>query len=111
MDWLEERGILDRTLVVVTGDHGDSLGEHGEPTHGIFLYDSTLWVPLLLRWPAEVPAGMQIVGLRSLVDIVPTILELLRLPIPSAVQGRSLLGPACHDILEFRARVLATRAA
>ncbi len=77
------------TLVVVTGDHGESLGEHGEATHGLFAYDATLRVPLLL-WGgglapelSEEPASHR--------DIVPTILQSVGLQSPAALTGRSLL--------------------
>src|SRR5262249_8270931 len=51
IEWLRRRGLLDDTLVVFTADHGESLDEHGEPTHGIFIYDATIHVPLIWRLP------------------------------------------------------------
>jgi choline-sulfatase len=82
---------LERTTVLVFGDHGESLGEHGESTHGVFLYDSTLHVPLLLRLPGARPAGRRVATRVSLVDVVPTVLDILGLAAPPAVQGQSLL--------------------
>jgi len=86
---LRASGDLAETLVVVTADHGESLGEHGELTHSYTLYDATLAVPLLLRGPG-VPAGRTVSGVVSSVDIAPTILSLLALdPLPG-VDGRDL---------------------
>ena len=76
------------TLTVFAGDHGESLGEHGEGTHGFFVYDSTLLVPLVFRFPGRVPAGSSAAGAR-LIDVVPTILELLGVP-AEPMDGRSL---------------------
>jgi arylsulfatase A-like enzyme/Tfp pilus assembly protein PilF len=91
LDHLRELHELDRTLVVVTADHGESLGEHGEPTHAIFIYDATVHVPLLLRLPGLLPAGRVYEGPARTVDIVPTILAALRLPGGEETQGRNLL--------------------
>jgi arylsulfatase A-like enzyme/thioredoxin-like negative regulator of GroEL len=78
------------TLVVLTADHGEGLGEHGEKTHGFFAYETTLRVPLLLWAPGVLPAGSVSTPARH-VDIVPTVLEALALPVPDDVSGRSLL--------------------
>ncbi len=86
---LDIEGILDDTLFVFTSDHGDSLGEHGERTHGLFIYDSTTRVPLLLAGPG-VPAGKRVDSLVRTADIVPTVLDLLRLPGRDELDGRSL---------------------
>jgi arylsulfatase A-like enzyme/Tfp pilus assembly protein PilF len=89
---LEERGWLDETLVVLTSDHGESLDEHGEATHGLFVYDATMHVPLLLRHPARLDQGRNVSSVASLVDVAPTILDLLGVPgdaLPAT--GRSLL--------------------
>ncbi len=89
---LKTRGLWDSSLVVLAGDHGEGLGEHGEKTHGFFIYNSTLHVPLLVRLPGAAPrvvaAGV------SLVDVMPTLLQALQIPIPPSVQGRSLLSLA-----------------
>ena len=53
---MKQRGLYDDTLIIVTADHGEALGEHGESTHGIFLYDSTLRVPLVIVPPGGAPA-------------------------------------------------------
>jgi choline-sulfatase len=88
-DHLRASGILDDTVVVVTADHGESLGEHGEATHGLFLYDSTLRVPMIVRYPPRIAAGTKFDGLVSGVDLVPTLLELMGLPAMLSVQGES----------------------
>lgn len=80
---------LDNTLVIFTSDHGDSLGEHGEKTHGLFVYDATTRVPLLMSGPG-VPPGKQVDGVVRSVDIVPTVLDLLGLPGQEKLDGRSL---------------------
>lgn len=91
---LERRGLLDSTLVVVTADHGESLGEHGELTHGLFVYQATLRVPLLLRWPRLLPAGLRLAAAVSVADIAPTALELMGLPPLPGAQGRSFAAAA-----------------
>lgn len=88
---LDEQGLAERTLVVLTGDHGESFGEHGLWVHGLSLYQHELRVPLLMRYPPALPAGRIVRGPVSLVDVMPTILELLGLPVPATVEGRSLL--------------------
>lgn len=102
LDALAERELVERTLVVVTADHGESLGEHGEETHGIFLYQSTMAVPLVFRGPG-IAAGRRVAGEVSLVDVAPTILASLGQPIGAHVQGRSLLG-VLRDGLELEPR-------
>ena len=86
---LRERGEQARTLIVVAGDHGESLGEHGELTHGLFLYQSTLRVPLLVVAPGVVPprAVAEPVGLA---DLAPTIAALLGVPLAVSMDGRDL---------------------
>ncbi|HZN54739.1 MAG TPA: sulfatase-like hydrolase/transferase [Candidatus Polarisedimenticolaceae bacterium] len=87
---LRAAGVYDRTLLVVAGDHGESLGEHGEKTHGLFLYQGALHVPLLLRAPGSVPAGRVVSGPVELTDVAPTILDYLGLPALPRAQGKSL---------------------
>jgi arylsulfatase A-like enzyme/Tfp pilus assembly protein PilF len=87
---LRGAGHLDRTLVVALADHGESLGEHGEATHGLFAYDATLHVPFVMAGPG---ISQQVITARvSEVDVLPTVLDLLGIPEPPALQGRSLLG-------------------
>src|SRR5437773_3112139 len=91
LDWLRSEGVLDHTLVVFTADHGESLGEHGEPTHGIFIYDATGHVPLIWRLPPAFPAGATYDGPVRHIDIVPTILAVLGLSGGETTQGLDLL--------------------
>jgi len=83
---LGQRGLLDGTLVIVCGDHGESLGEHGEETHGIFIYESTTHVPLLVRQPGQT-AARRVPEPVGLVDIAPTVRELCGLPAPAEQDG------------------------
>ena len=83
-------GLRERTLVVVTADHGEALGEHGEKTHVYFVYDGTIRVPLLF-WGATVPKGLKVESLVRTLDVTPTILDMLKLPPLEDVQGTSLL--------------------
>jgi arylsulfatase A-like enzyme/Flp pilus assembly protein TadD len=78
--WLDDEGLRDSTLVVATSDHGEGLGDHGEDEHLFLIYDSTLSVPLLLRWPERLPAGARIRGQFRSVDLMPTVLELVGAP-------------------------------
>ena len=94
LEALRARGVLDHTLVAVTADHGESLDEHGETTHGLFVYDSTLRVPLVLRLPGVVPAGLVSRHLVSGVDLAPTLLELLGQAPLAAGDGLSFAGVA-----------------
>ena len=82
-----------RTLIVLTGDHGESLGEHGERTHGIFAYEGTLHVPLILFAPRVMTARV-VDDEVGHVDVLPTVLDALGLPLPAALSGRSLLALA-----------------
>jgi len=82
---------LDGTAILVTADHGESLGAHGEEGHGVFLYDETIHVPLLLKLPQSQLAGKRVASKVRLVDIAPTLLEVASIPVPSQMQGESLL--------------------
>ena len=88
---LKLRGLYDGAIVAVTADHGESLGAHGENTHGIFLYDETIQVPLLIKLPHASAGGKRIENRVELVDILPTLLQEARIEIPKEVQGESLL--------------------
>ena len=92
---LQQRNIYGDTAVIVVADHGESLGAHGEDTHGVFLYDETIQVPLLIKLPEGQPvaklAGTRVAAKARLVDIAPTLLEIAALPVPSQMLGQSLL--------------------
>jgi arylsulfatase A-like enzyme/Flp pilus assembly protein TadD len=87
---LQDTGRLNRTLVVVASDHGEGLGDHGERTHGLFAYDSTLLVPLVM-WCHGAITPAVIEGPAGLIDVAPTVLDLLGVPWTSG-DGRSLRG-------------------
>jgi arylsulfatase A-like enzyme len=91
MNFLGERGLLDRTVVVIVGDHGESLGEHGEVSHGLFVYQSVIHVPLIIRAPLAFRKAGRIVDPVRIVDVMPTVLDLLGLPPQPAVEGRTLV--------------------
>ena len=88
--YLDTHDLLDRTLIVVVGDHGESLGDHGEEAHGFFIYESVARVPLIVRTPyAAMQNGRVVDPVRS-VDVMPTALDLLGIPAPKSIEGRSL---------------------
>ena len=91
LDYLKSQGLFDNSVIAIAADHGESLGEHGELTHSIFLYDSTIHVPLLLKLPGNRLAGQRVKATASLVDLAPTILDALGQTPPPAMQGHSLL--------------------
>jgi arylsulfatase A-like enzyme/Tfp pilus assembly protein PilF len=90
--FLESNGLADHTIVVLAGDHGESLGEHGEATHGFFVYQSALRVPLIIATPFPRFRGIVSSEAAGLVDVLPTVCRMAGLAIPDEVQGRSLLG-------------------
>jgi len=89
LDALEARNLFDSTVLAVIGDHGESLGEHDEEFHGLYVYNSTLHVPFILRGPG-VPQGRRVTELVRSIDLAPTVLELLGGREDPACQGRSL---------------------
>ena len=89
--FLDKRQKNDYPLTVITSDHGESLGEHGELTHGVFAYNSTLHIPLIIYQPQLFPKSKVIKEMVRHIDIVPTILDVLGIKIPEVIQGRSLL--------------------
>ena len=82
LDEIRKHGLYDETLIAVMADHGESLGAHGENTHGIFLYDETIHVPLVFKLPGELLAGRRVGSQVRLVDVAPTLLSMLSLPLP-----------------------------
>lgn len=89
---LRSRGLYDKAMIALMADHGEAMGEHGEHHHGIFLYDETIHVPLLIKFPRQQFAGKRVDGRVRLVDVAPTILEEVGLSVPATMQGESLLG-------------------
>jgi len=92
-DFLENNGLMENTVIIVTGDHGEALGEKGEETHAYFAYNNTIHIPLLLYIPGTVPGekGIRIHENVCHTDIFPTICQILNLDIPRHLQGESLL--------------------
>ena len=90
VDHLKTQGLDTQTLIAVVGDHGEGLGEHIEREHGMTLYNDALQVPLIFRHVGRLPAGRRVAENVSLVDLSPTILDLLGLKDPRKVTGKSL---------------------
>ncbi len=87
----EDRGLLGSTLFILTSDHGEGLGDHGESSHGFFLYDTTVHVGLIVRLPGGSAVGRTVDAAVSHVDLVPTILDAVGLDAPQPLDGESLL--------------------
>ena len=88
---LERSGRAADTLIVLTSDHGEGLGAHLEKTHGIFIYDTTLRVPLIIAGPGVTPQGRSVDAQVGLSDVLPTVLDLMGWPAPKGLPGRSLV--------------------
>jgi len=88
-----DQGPSGRTLIVLTGDHGEGLGDHGEMTHGLFAYEATLHIPLIVFAPSVLPPRVVDAPVRH-VDVLPTILDAVGVTLPPAIDGRSLVDAA-----------------
>ncbi|MDP8218147.1 MAG: sulfatase-like hydrolase/transferase [Candidatus Theseobacter exili] len=84
-------GLEKDTLIVFAADHGEGLGQHDESGHAVFIYDSTLKVPLIFSWPGVIPEGKTVESQVRLVDVMPTILDLLHIKKNREIQGKSLI--------------------
>ena len=91
MEVLQRHGLFQDSVIAMAADHGEAFGEHGEERHGIFLYDETIHVPLLLKLPRERFAGKRVEERVALADVSPSLLDAAGIAVPSAMQGRSLL--------------------
>ncbi len=91
---LKADGIYDRALVVLTSDHGEGLGDHGEADHGILLYREALHVPLIVKLPAGEGGGRRVAAPVGLIDVLPTVASALDLETPADLPGRSLFDTA-----------------
>ncbi len=91
MDALRQLGLGSNTLVILTSDHGEGRGQHGEYTHSLLLYDTTLHVPLVMWCPGQIPAGQVVDAQVRLLDIAPTVVDFVRLERSPQMQGTSLL--------------------
>jgi len=89
--FLENNNLLDNSFLIFASDHGESLGEHRESTHGFFVYQEGIHVPLIFVTPFEELQEVSSSAVVSLVDIMPTVCEMAEIPIPSQIQGDSLL--------------------
>lgn len=99
---LAQSGWWQRSLIVLLADHGESLGDHGETSHGYFAYQSTLHVPLIIHWPESAPTyPSRATQPAGLIDVAPTILDALHLPTPPSFEGTSLTkfdDPPAHPV-------------
>ena len=91
LNWLDERDLTEKTVVVIMGAHGENLGQHGESTHGFFVYDGVIRVPFLIRAPYERTRGMRVKDVVRGVDVFPTVLDLLHIAPSEGVEGQSLV--------------------
>lgn len=89
--YLRKHSLYDESLIAVMADHGEALGQHGEEGHGIFLYDETVHVPLLIKLTRGRYAGRRVRSPVRLVDVAPTIAEAVGISVPEEMQGESLL--------------------
>jgi tetratricopeptide (TPR) repeat protein len=99
---LSTLGLEDKTLVVVTADHGEGLGQHAEETHLFFVYDTTLSVPLILRCPGRIPARRVVEAQVRLIDVAPTVLAFAGLRALPDAQGTDLLPLAVGNVDDLR---------
>ena len=90
LGFLRQQGWYDNALVIIVGDHGEGLGEHHEDTHGIFLYDATTHVPLLIKLPGGARAGQSISAQVRTTDLLPTVLDVVGVKAPAKFDGASL---------------------
>jgi choline-sulfatase len=98
-EYLTAHDLVNKSLIVFTSDHGEGLGDHDETTHGFFIYQSTLHVPLIIHWPAGgAPSPERVDTPASLLDLSPTILDAVGLPAPQAMQGASLLAGSPREV-------------
>ena len=88
--WLDKNGLRDRTIIAAVGDHGEGLGDHGEMTHGYFIYDYAIHVPFILSLPVHDSDNLQISSQVRTIDLYPTLLQASGIAIPKEVQGTSL---------------------
>lgn len=100
--FLQHQGIFENTLLIITADHGENFGEHGLASHQFCLYDSLIHVPLIMVYPKAIPRGKKISSLVSLIDIFPTILDLLNIKgHRHDIQGKSLFPFEDRKIHDF----------
>src|SRR5947208_4403693 len=98
VQYLKKSGWYENSIIIVVGDHGEGLGEHHEETHGIFLYDSTTHVPLIIKLPWHKSAGKTVAAQVRTLDILPTALDLASVPAPDSLDGKSLTPYFAGDV-------------
>jgi arylsulfatase A-like enzyme/cytochrome c-type biogenesis protein CcmH/NrfG len=90
IQYLKTHQLYDRSTIVLLSDHGEGLGDHGEQEHGLFLYDEAIRVPLIIKQESNAGAGRRVADVVQHIDMVPTILDLAKAPIPDQLRGVSL---------------------
>jgi tetratricopeptide (TPR) repeat protein len=108
LNHLKELGVRDRTLVVYTSDHGEGLGEHGEQTHSLLVYDATMQIPMIIHAPKGLPQGKVVRQQSCLVDVVPTVLALLGQEVPDDLDGVNLCQPPAEESRSVLIETIAT---
>jgi arylsulfatase A-like enzyme/Flp pilus assembly protein TadD len=88
--YLKSHQLYDRSTVILLSDHGEGLGDHGEQEHGLFVYDEAIHVPLIVKQESNVGAGRRVAAVVQHIDLVPTILDFVKAPVPGGLHGRSL---------------------
>jgi type IV pilus biogenesis/stability protein PilW len=88
---MKEMGLMDKTVIILTADHGEGLGDHNELTHAVFIYDSTLWVPLIINAPALPEKGKTFSAMVSIMDIMPTVIDFFDFRSIKGLAGKSLI--------------------
>jgi arylsulfatase A-like enzyme/Flp pilus assembly protein TadD len=102
---LRKHGLYENSVIAIASDHGEAFGEHGEERHGMFLYDETIHVPLLLKLPAARLAGKRVEERVALAEIAPSLLEAAGVPAPATMQARSLFSLMDGTKTEIKANV------
>jgi arylsulfatase A-like enzyme/Tfp pilus assembly protein PilF len=90
LKYLKSHQLYDRSTIVLLSDHGEGLGDHGEQEHGLFVYDEAIHVPLIIKQESNAGAGRRVADIVQHLDIVPTVLDLVKAPVPGNLRGRSL---------------------
>jgi len=88
--YLKSHQLYDRSTIILLSDHGEGLGDHGEQEHGLFVYDEAIHIPLIVKQEGNAGAGRRVTDLVQHIDLVPTILDLVKAPVPGNLHGRSL---------------------
>jgi arylsulfatase A-like enzyme/Tfp pilus assembly protein PilF len=88
--YLKSHQLYDRSTIILLSDHGEGLGDHGEQEHGLFVYEEAIHVPLIVKQEGNVGAGRRVPDLVQHIDLVPTVLDFVKAPIPGQLRGRSL---------------------